>query len=190
MNSFFKFTLICAALFTTLAVADSVETAISQIRADYNATENARLKSVVIILDDDAETINLKKYFLNGALVKMVLTAGGDHGATTDYYYFKNGNLYFVYQSAGGWSFDSSGPEGTTIDTASEERIYYQGSEVIRHLVKEVASRDGNQVRKLLAKADNETVHRPESATIFMNSGYRLASVNTKADLDRYFYAE
>lgn len=190
MNSLFKFTLICSFLLTSLATADSVESAISQIRADYNATESARLKSVVIKLDEDAETIDLKKYFLNGALVRMVLTSGGDHGASTDSYYFKDGNLYFVYQSAGGWSFDSSGPEGSTIDTGSEQRIYYQGGQVIRHLVKEVSSRDGNQIAKLLAKADNKTVHQPESATVFMNSGYRLANVNTKADLDRYFYAE
>ncbi len=189
MNPLFKITLLCSFLFTPLAIADSVETAVNQIRADYNATENAKLKSVVIKLDPDAETAELKKYFLNGALVKMEFISGGDHGGSTDSYYFNNGNLYFIYQSAGGWSFNPNGPEGTTIDTGSEQRIYIQGGQVIRHLVKEVSSRDTNQITKLLAKADNKPVHQPESANALMNAGYRLANVNTKADLDSYFYA-
>jgi hypothetical protein len=190
MNLYLKITLLFAVLFTSFATADQVETAISQIRADYNATENARLKTVVIKLPEDAEVIELKKYFLNGALVKMVFTAGGDHGASTDSYYFKNGDLYFVYQSTGGWSFDSNGPEGTTIDTGGEQRIYYQGGRAIRHLVKKVSSRDGNQIIKLLGKADNVIVSDPDPANGLMNAGYRLANVNSQADLDRYIYAE
>ncbi|MDF1737799.1 MAG: hypothetical protein P1U86_01470 [Verrucomicrobiales bacterium] len=190
MKLLLKITLLCAFLFTSLANADSVETAVKQIRADYNATENAKLKTVVIKLPEDAEVVELKKYFMNGALVKMVFTTGGDHGAVTNSYYFKNGDLYFVYQSSGGWSFDPTGPEGTTIDTGGEQRIYYQGGLAIRHLVKKVASRDGNQITKLLAKADNKAVNDPEAANGLMNAGYRLANVNTRADLDRYIYAE
>lgn len=190
MKPLFKITLLCSILFTSLATADSVESAVKQIRADYNATENAKLKSVIIKLDPDAETAELKKYFLNGALVKMVFISGGDHGVATDSYYFKNGNLYFIYQSGGGWSFDPNGPEGTTIDTGREQRIYIQGGQVIRHLVKEVASRDANQITRLLGKAANKPVHQPESANALINAGYSLANVNTKGDLERYFYAQ
>ncbi|MEC5126538.1 hypothetical protein VSU19_07255 [Verrucomicrobiales bacterium BCK34] len=190
MNSLFKFICLSTIFLTSFATADSVETAVSQIRANYNATENAKLQSVIIKLDPDAETFELKKYFLNGALVKMVFISGGDHGAYTDSYYFKNGNLYFIYQSGGGWSFDPNGPEGTTIDTGREQRIYFKDGQVIRHLVKEVASRDYNEITKLLGKAANKPVHQPEAANALMNAGYRLANVNTKADLERYAYGE
>lgn len=168
--------------------ADWVEDAVKQIRADYNATESASLTKRTIKLDGGPEVAELTKYYRGDALVKMVFTSGGDHGAATDQYYFKNGQLYFIYQSAGGWSFDPSGGEGATIDTGREQRIYFKDNKVIRHLVKEVKSRDGNMINKLLAKAANTPTNDPEGATALGNAGYRLLNVTNQQQLENFLY--
>lgn len=182
--------LTAAALLTTQTHADWVEDAVKQIRSDFNATESANLTKKHIKLDDGPEIAELTKYYKGDSLVKMVFTSGGDHGAATDQYYFKNGQLYFIYQSQGYWSFDPNGPEGTTIDTAREQRIYFSGNKVIRHLVKEVSSRDGNAIPKLLAKAPNKPTNDPEAAMGLSNAGYRLLSVNSQNQLEAYLYQE
>lgn len=186
------------ALLTALSVlflspalhADWVEDIVSQIRADYNATEGASLRQQVIQFDDGPVTAELKKYYRGDDLVKMAFTSGGDHGVATDYFYFKNGKLYFIYQEQGSWSFDPNGPEGTTIDTAREQRIYYHDDKVVRHLVKEASSRDAEAVPGLLKKAANQPVNDPEAAVGLGNSGYRLRAVKNSADLERYLYEE
>ena len=187
-----SFALIAATilLLTPNAQADWVEDAVKQIRADYNATESASLTKKHIKLDDGPEVAELTKYYKDDSLVKMVFTSGGDHGTATDQYYFKNGRLYFIYQSQGYWSFNPKGPEGTTIDTGREQRIYLKGGKIVRHLVKEVSSRDPNAINKLLAKAPNKPTNDPEAAMGLSNAGYRLLNVNSSKQLEDYLYQE
>lgn len=179
-----------ALILTPIVRADWVEDVVKQIRADYNATESARLTKRTIQFDDGPEVAELTKHYRGDEVVKLVFSSGSDHGAATDYYYFKNGQLYFIYQTAGSWSFDPNGPEGTTIDTGREQRIYFHDNKVIRHLVKEVSSRDANAITGLLAKASNQTVNDPDGAVSLGNTGYRLLQVNNASQLEKYIYGE
>lgn len=172
-------------------IADDAEDRIQSIRAEYRATENAELTAREISLDDGGELPKLTKYRdLAGKIVKMVFVSGGDHGGATDYFYFKDGELYFIYQSQSYWSFDPKGGEGVTIDTGREQRIYYDGDRVVRHLVKEVQTGKADAVAALLAKAENQSVEDPEAATGLRNAGYRLLKVEDRASLERYLHEE
>ncbi|MCB1233164.1 MAG: hypothetical protein KDN19_23170 [Verrucomicrobiae bacterium] len=171
--------------------ADDVEDRIKSIRADYNATESAELTAKEISFDGGSELAELTKYRnREGEIVKLKYVTGSDHSAVTDYFYFKNGELYFIYQSQGSWSFDPKGGESATIDTGREQRIYYDGDRVIRHLVKEVKSRDPDAISKLLADAENQSVNDSEAATGLQNAGYRLLKVEDRAQLEKYLYEE
>lgn len=172
-------------------IANDTEDRIQSIRAEYHATENAKLTAREISLDDGGELTKLTKYRdQEGEVVKMVFVSGGDHGGATDHYYFKDGELYFIYQSQSYWSFDPERGEGATIDTGREQRIYYAGDRVLRHLVKEVKTGKADAVATLLAKAENQSVEDPEAATGLRLAGYRLLKVEDRAGLERYLHEE
>lgn len=187
------FTSLLSVLFLSLSLlpADEIEDRIKVIRADYNATESAKdLTSKTIEIDDGGIVAKLTRYENAGELVKLVYTSGSDHGGATDYFYFKNGELYFIYQSQGYWSFDPKGGEGATIDTGREQRLYFNGDQVIRHLAKEVKTSDPNAVSKLLSETENQSIHDPEAATGLRNAAERLKKIRTEAELERYLYEE
>ncbi|MDF1853161.1 MAG: hypothetical protein P1U85_20150 [Verrucomicrobiales bacterium] len=164
---------------------------ILEIRAKYNQTENAKLSQRTIKLDDGPETAELvKSYDANGILVKMAFTSGSDHGFGTEYYYVDRGNLYFVFQTQGSWRFDPNGPEGTTIDTSMERRVYYAKEQVIRHLLKEASSRNPEAVAGLLKKAENKNVSNAEAEAILLSNAKRLLLVDTQKELENFLYQE
>lgn len=164
---------------------------IESIRAKYNATENARLSKRIIKPDDQPEMAELVKYYdSDGILVKMALTSGSDHELGTDYYYMDRGALYFVFQARSFWRFDPDGPEGTTIDTARERRIYYDDNRVIRHLVKEARSRNPEAVAGLLRKAENESTRNEEAEQILLSNSNRLLMVENGEELENFLFGE
>lgn len=164
---------------------------ILDIRAKYNATENASLKQRKISLDDGPESAELVKYYnRDGILVKMKFSHGGDHGFATEYYYIDHGNLYFVFKESGFWQFNPKGPEGSTIDTSRERRVYYSGNKVIRHLIKEATSVNAEAVAGLLKQAGNQKTSNPEIETMLLTNAQQLLHVDTEKELEKFLFQE
>ncbi len=176
--------------FLTASAAFSEDARIEQIRAKYNATESAKLSKRTIKLDAPVEMVELVKFYdTDGILVKMAFTSSGGHSAGTDYYYVDRGTVYFVFSAGGYWSFDFDGPKGTTVDTASERRVYYSGNQVIRHLLKEARSKDPDAITGLLKKAKNRAVSDVEAETILLSDAQHLLLVDTKKELEKFLDA-
>lgn len=167
-----------------------VEATIKQIRADYNATESAKMQTQDIALDEDAEVVKMTKYYKDGELAKIKYVTGGDHGYSTDYFYYKGGRLYFVFEESSFWSFDTNGPEGTTIGTAVERRVYFGDNGVIRHLLKEVKARDESKLAGLLKKTANQPVRDADAVIDLENTGYILMDINNPVQLEKFIYGE
>lgn len=170
--------------------ADDVEERVKAIRADYNATEGAELTARSLSLDDGSSPTELTRYFRDGELVKVVYTTGSDHGSSSESFYFKDGRLYFLFQSQQFWSFDPAAGEGATIDTGRERRLYFHDGQVIRHLLKEVKSSDADAISRLLAKARNVPVEDADIAARLRSAADRLFAIETKAQLEKFLYQE
>lgn len=186
MNRLFLFSLL-AAVFASPVSADPVEQEIQSIRERYYATEEAKLKTRVLRLEEAGGTVELIKFYDDrGLLQKMAFTEGGDHGVATSYYYVDRGEIYFVFRSRGSWRFDTEGPEGSTVDLAAERRIYVAKGKVIRHLYKQAETRDAEKLSAKLAKQENESVDMPELEQNLVNAGEELLRVDTEQEFDRF----
>ena len=64
-------------------------------------------------------------YFTDKGHLRLVIHRYNeyDHHAAEEYYYIKDSTLFFVYNKELLWSFDS-GPQGSTRDNYTEQRVY------------------------------------------------------------------
>lgn len=158
-----------ALLFTALALlafsssrAADEEAIVKDIRERYNRIEGAKLRPREIEFASDSDPVSgtFTRYFQGDKLVKIKLSYGmGDHGGSEEYYYYDQGELFFVFATDSAWSFSGetlpSGESGT-IDTAVEHRVYFFDGSLVRHLSREVKSKDPAAVSGLLKKATNQ----------------------------------
>jgi hypothetical protein len=123
---------------------------LADIRAAYRRIEAARAagtlkKDSLRYTCEDAMTEG-RIYLYTDDTGVVLATHGysrGDHGGTTEKYYFRDGELVFHFQETGYWQFGGKMqtlPDGTespgTIDNITEERRYYARGEVIKALTK------------------------------------------------------
>jgi len=173
--------------------ADPVEDLVKQIRALYNSIEGAKLRSSKVVYEPEDEPLVLTctNYFQGDSLVKVHLSfGGGDHGVSDEYFYYDQGRLFFIYASDGYWHFTGAtlpNGESETVDGLAEHRLYLDGGgHVIRHLLKEVKSSNPDQLKSLLAKAENRPASNPERAARLLRHGYAANQIRTREDLERF----
>lgn len=116
-------------------------------------------------LDSTSFTYNCKNeilgsvtYYSHNGRLRMIQHRYNeyDHHAATDQYYIIDSTLFFVYRHQLLWSFES-GPEGSTKDDITEQRVYFIDQKPIRCLEKKyiVRSADTN-------KPDSENIPNKE----------------------------
>lgn len=170
---------IAFALVAPGAFADPVEDAVKEIRALYNSIEGKKLRSEKIEFETQDEPIfgALTRYYEGTDLVKAHLFFGaGDHQATDAYFYYRGGELFFVFASDGTWRFTGTSlpnGESETIDTVTEHRLYLSGGRLVRHLTKEAKSKNPDQLKGLVAKAANLPGTDLERARVLITNGQR-----------------
>ncbi|ACV39974.1 hypothetical protein [Leptotrichia buccalis] len=81
----------------TLSFARSVDETVAQIRRDYNETNSYKNYDVVTQPAENDSDWDIKKYYRNGDLRKVVTSGGDGRVAETTEYYLKNGQTYFKY---------------------------------------------------------------------------------------------
>ncbi|MEM1443171.1 MAG: hypothetical protein AAGF67_12570 [Verrucomicrobiota bacterium] len=176
-------------LTASVALADPVEDAVSDIRAKYNQIEGGKLDKQVIEFapEDDPSYGKVTKYFQNGQLVKANYVFGaGDHGGADETYYYHNGQLFFIYVAQSSWRFTGntlSNGESETIDSMVEHRLYFQNGNLIRHLRKEVESTNYDALGSLIAKAKNQPHQDPSMASAAKMRGFQIPGVGSWQDI-------
>jgi hypothetical protein len=156
--------LIFSALFSLLPLlgyTENSEAIIKDIRARYNQIEGAKLRSQEIEFTSDSDPVSgtFTRYYQGDALVKIKLSYSmGDHGGSEEFFYYDQGELFFVFATDTAWGFSGEtlpNGESGTVDTAIEHRVYFRQGAVVRHLSREVKSKDPTAISALLQKAPN-----------------------------------
>ena len=80
-----------------LSFTRSINETVAQIRKDYNATNSYKNYSIVTEPAEDESELEIKKYYKNGELRKVVTFGGNGRIAERTEYYIKNGQTYFKY---------------------------------------------------------------------------------------------
>ncbi len=179
--------------FATNAQADWVEDAIKDIRVKYSQIEGwkKQKKSYEFEADDGPESASMTRYTYNGQVVQIDLGYSlGDHGAVNISYYYHNGQLFFAFRSAGSWSFTGKqlpNGESETMDSVTEDRLYFKDNQVIRLLRKDVDTKNPDDLGKILAKAQNLTVEDPGLAGDVQQKGFQVLNVKSSAGLRSLF---
>lgn len=191
------FLTLCFPLLTTMvAHAAPTEELVAEIRAKYNAIENASLQSDTIRYapGDDPMEGTMKRYFRNGELVKVFLSYSmGDHGGAEENYYYDNGQLFFAFISDSSWGFTGktlSNGESETVDTFNEHRLYFSDGSVIRYLKKSGKSADPNGKALALKNAENQHYNDPEFVAAVRKRAMNAPSVSDPSGLENLLLLE
>lgn len=184
---------VLAALAGALSAAEPVEEKIREIRSLYNTIESAQLTSRKVEFEGQDEPIvaSCTTYMRGEEVVKVHLSHGGDHFASDEYFYYRGGELAFVYATDGSWRFTGEtlpNGEGETIDGVVEHRVYVEGGAILRHLTKEASSKKADEVGALLAKAENRPGTDAERAASLVARGKSAAGIRTGADVGKVLF--
>ena len=167
--------------------ADETEALVKDIRERYNQIEGAKLRPVELEFTSDSDPVSgtFTRYYRGDELVKVKLSyAMGDHGGSDEYFYYQNGQLFFAVATDTAWGFSGEtlpNGESGTIDTAIEHRVYFSKGILIRHLSREVKSKDPDALAGLLAKATNRPATDTERGGRLYAVGQGAATANDGA---------
>lgn len=135
-------------VFFQFAYSQTVEESINQIRADYKWINEQQDYTVIVLNNEDFldfvtdNGAELKGFFKDGKLYKMVETIGLSSAVTVTEYYFWDDNLLFIYGTEKTYKqiLNDDG-EFVELDYANTElqyeiRLYYADKKEIRKLEK------------------------------------------------------
>ncbi len=170
-------------------IVTAEDSRILQIRQHYNAIENARLDRRTIKWDDDPFPVELTRHDRGDETVKLVLNTSSDHGSVMEYFYFRDGKLFFVFSEGSWWQFtgetDAAG-NSKTVEGMRQIRYYFHEGKCIRALRKEVTDPDFDKLAGLIAARENEAFSDPEAAAEMKRRGEFLFQVLDRPGLERY----
>jgi hypothetical protein len=130
----------------TASYCQSTEQLISDIRTEFKRINTeAKLRTTELNNEEFLEQMTdgggkLTGYFENDKLVKFTEWVGLSYGAVESEYYFKNGELFFVYQKESKYADKVGGQVGdldyTKLETKFEGRYYLNNNEQIKEIEK------------------------------------------------------
>lgn len=180
------FTALASLAFSPSRAADA-EVIVKDIRERYNRIESAKLRPQEIEFTSDSDPVSgtFTRYFQGDSLVKIKLSYGmGDHGGSEEYYYYDQGELFFAFATDSTWGFSGEtlpNGESGTIDTAIEHRAYFFDGSLVRHLSREVKSKDPAALSGLLKKATNQPSTDSDRASRLYSVGHGAYAATTGA---------
>ena len=147
-------------LLSSLIASASPDERIAEIRRWYGEIQEGRaLSEKKTEFESGDETLSgtrVVRKFADGLSSMTVEWGAGDHGASEEHYYFRNGVLFFVFRIEHSWSFVAGGsPEKpVTEDTRKELRYYFDGAECVRALTRSAVSRDAADLEEKIARVE------------------------------------
>ena len=173
----------------SLSFADPLEDAIKDIREKYKKIEEAKLLSETMKWhpEDDIVSGTLTHYHSDGDLVKAHFSFGdGGHGEGDEYYYYWNGECFFVFADHGYWKFTGRAKpdgQGETVDILFQQRLYFKEGQLIRHLYKEGETTDPELRDQIMAATENSDRSDPEFAAQILLRARLAAQATDPEDL-------
>ena len=134
----------------SISNSDTIPRHIEGIKKTYEMTlaqlKNGVLDSTSFKYSCNNERNGTVSYFLDKGALRMIVHRYNEysHHSAEDYYFVKDSILFFTYFERVSWSFD--GPEGSTKDNVTEQRVYLIDQKPIRCLEKKfvVRSKESN----------------------------------------------
>jgi len=186
-------TLCLSLALSSLALAEDVESRISDIRAEYNAIQSANLQKQELEWEGEGgEGGGSAILYLDGTELRAVdvnLYYPG-HSFAEEHYYFDEGLPFFIFEKKGYWSFVPSDTQ-KTIDKIWEYRLYLDGdgAKVIRHLEKAYEGHTEDELKQKAGEAANKDVlseKQAEAAKLVARAKSWLAIKNAAQAMKLY----
>ncbi len=184
---------IALAAAVSLASAD-VEDRVSQIRKWYAAIDEGQpvsMKTYELEVADDLFTGKATvRHYADGLASVTVDYTAGDHGGGTDHYYFRNGDLFFVYEVTDSWQFAPGGTteDPKTIDTRTERRFYYDAGSCVRQLERTVTGPEGDKLAVRLSEMEQQEVEPDGSATMHGDRAKALLNAESAGEITAIYF--
>ncbi len=150
------------------APAEDTASIVRQIRSEFEAINNAKLKATTFKWEYDStcteqyEAGKVTLYTLNGVVVKVYSEGDAEHGSWKEEFYFKKDTLFFIYQN------NAYGGAQNPAEFKYQNRYYLQDNE----LIKAIETGDPN---------DRDYVQR------LMQTAYALRKAGSAMEVARIF---
>ena len=173
-------------LFVMLTSSVLADERVDQIRKWYGEIQSAKPESSSEVqfeskIDPTSGKMTVRRYPAGLVAIELAYVSGS-HSASTEYFYFKDGGLFFVFETQSTWRFDGGTPEKPeTMDRDTENRFYYDDGRCVRQLTRSAESKDADQLASLLAEAKQKVVEPDESAAKMLKRSAVLAKAKDEA---------
>lgn len=131
-----------------IAKKDSETDPIEEIKSEYShlqkQLESKKLTSKGFTYNCNDETSGKVKFYSDQKEIRIIEHSYDEHShfGSTEQYFIKDGNLFFIFKEDTGWNFDGGTPEKPiTKDDITESRIYIQNNKPIKCLEKQYSIR-------------------------------------------------
>ncbi|GEM_PF-4460713 len=173
--------------------AKNNEAQIKQIQKRYDAIESDQsLKRQLIQAKTELpyEPKLIRFTDAEGELKKIQIELQSDHGFTHESYFFHQGRLFFIYAVDEYWQFVGADKNKTgspeTMDVGSQQRYYFEGDKCIRALEKQAETKQADQLRALLKKAENKPLEVGLGAAEYQQKAILVSKIKSVADLEKF----
>lgn len=173
------------------------EERMAEIRNWYGAIQEAKPTSEKEILFEAADEplageMTVRAY--PGGLKAITLGYGaGDHGGASEHYYFRNGELFFIFVEESTWRFaggeDAEGNPKIYV-TLRENRYYLKDGKCFRFLTRGVEGIEDETMAAKLKKAPQEVLPPGDEVVEIIQRGQSLAKATTARDILKAFAAD
>ena len=149
----------------------TVEERVARIRQWYSTVEALEpVSRTVIKFDQDSDPLSGEltiRHFPDGFASVTVSYSAGDHDGATDHYYYRHGEVFFVFSVNEWWRFSegSSDSAPKTEDTRVERRFYYDDASCIRQLERSATAGQGTKLAAILSEMDQTPV-KPDGLSV------------------------
>ncbi|WP_193214989.1 hypothetical protein [Luteolibacter marinus] len=182
--------------FLLLALIGSLHAApaerVKEIRGWYQTIQEATAKKERTIKFEDeplSGTLTVREF--DSGFAAVTLSFGAEHGEGDDHYYFKDGELFFVFSVHTLWQFaprpGDDGTNPTTVDTRSETRLYYEDGKCIRKLTKSASSEDRDSLPAKVGKMESTEEALKESDEVHAKRGALLLKATDAGEVLKAF---
>ncbi|KFF19741.1 hypothetical protein [Chryseobacterium sp. JM1] len=127
---------------------DSTTDPIEEIKSEYSSLqkqlESKKLTSTGFTYNCNDERSGKVRFYSDQKEIRIIEHSYDEysHFGSTEQYFIKDGNLFFIFKEDTGWNFDGGTPEKPiTKDDITESRIYIQNSKSIKCLKKQYSIR-------------------------------------------------
>lgn len=171
--------------------ADEAVKRAKTVYAKIQESEPSSTRKIPFKLENDPMEGTIVKREYAGGLKAITLDyVAGDHGGSTEHYYYENDELVFAFVKDSHWTFAPGGtPEKPkTEDTLVERRFYFRDGTCVRALERSATSGEPGKLAQLISGKENkEVAPDPQRVGLLLKTARGLLIVNRGAMAQDFF---